>query len=101
VHVHGRVLGQLRAVLEREIERHALGGRLHPRDLADLHPAIGDLAALEQAAGRGQLGVHGDAAAEHPVDQAEVGAGDVDDPDGAEHEEGADPDAQAAHESPP
>ena len=96
VDVHRRVRGQLGAVLEREVEGDALGGRLHLRDLADLHAAVGDLAALEQAARAGQRGLHGDPAPEHAVDQAEVGAGDVDDADRAQHEERADPDPYAA-----
>ena len=53
-------------------------------DLADLDAAVGHLAALEEPAGGRQGGVHGDAAAEHPVDEAEVGRGDVDDADRAD-----------------
>ncbi len=50
VDVHRRVRRQLGAVLEREVEGHALGGRLHPLDLADLDAAVGHLAALEEPA---------------------------------------------------
>ena len=68
-----------------------VAGRVHRRDLADLDAAVGHLAALEQPAGRRQGRVHGDAAAEDPVDEAEVGRGDVDDADRAEHHEGDQP----------
>jgi len=72
------------ALVQPELEGGAGLARLHPLHRAHLHAAVGHLAPLEEPGGLREDDLHGEAPPEHPVDDAEVGGGDVHDADPAE-----------------
>jgi hypothetical protein len=86
-----RVLGELGALLQLELERDPLVGGGHVGDLADLDAAVAHLATLVEAT-RGRQGrLDREAATEDLVDEPEVGRRDVDDAEGTQDDEGQQP----------